>query len=113
MTFALTDTYMKDQFRQRREGLWLCYRIALRALPEGYNIGTMGVGSPRVIPKEKLCQPWLRCLYGCNMVVLLPTNRLFSRFLGVVAAKLRHDAYRLRATCSECQPLEGSRAERR
>ncbi|GBP06535.1 hypothetical protein EVAR_68925_1 [Eumeta japonica] len=37
--------------------------------------------------------------------VLLPTNRLFSRFLGAVAVKLRHDAHlcRLRATCSECQ----------
>ncbi|GBO99403.1 hypothetical protein EVAR_70114_1 [Eumeta japonica] len=104
-----------------REGLWLCYRIALRALPEGYNIGTMRIGSPRVIPKEKLCQPWLRCLFGCNLVVcgevslydliayelgkyeFAGLQRIFtgcclttdcSRNSGrVVAVKLRHDAH--------------------
>ncbi|GBP11565.1 hypothetical protein EVAR_91360_1 [Eumeta japonica] len=31
--------------------------LLFEAQPTGYNNGTMGVGSPRVIPKGKLCQP--------------------------------------------------------
>ncbi|GBP05267.1 hypothetical protein EVAR_72993_1 [Eumeta japonica] len=53
----------------RREGLWLCYRIALRALPEGYNIGTMRVGSSGAVAHQQTV----------------------SRFLGAV--KLMHDAH--------------------
>ncbi|GBP07243.1 hypothetical protein EVAR_71463_1 [Eumeta japonica] len=68
----------------------MCYRIALRALPEGYNIGSTGAAN--------------------DLQVLLPTNRDSWR---VVAVKLRHDAHcRLRATLSECQAsgrLEGRR----
>ncbi|GBP06944.1 Exocyst complex component 3 [Eumeta japonica] len=42
---------------QRRECLWPFFKIALRALHEGYNIGTIGPGRSRVIPKGKNCQP--------------------------------------------------------
>ncbi|GBP04493.1 hypothetical protein EVAR_72265_1 [Eumeta japonica] len=56
----------------------------------------MGVGGPRVIPKEKHCQPWLRWLFGCNMVVYmmkcccLPIDCFRVSW---VAVKLRHDAH--------------------
>ncbi|GBP09345.1 hypothetical protein EVAR_101599_1 [Eumeta japonica] len=33
------------------------------------GLGEPRSGSPGVTTKEKLCHPWLRCLFGCNMVV--------------------------------------------
>ncbi|GBP03995.1 hypothetical protein EVAR_73177_1 [Eumeta japonica] len=71
---------------------------AIGLLFESYPRVIMAVGSPRVIPKEKLFQPWLRCLFGYNMVVcgevLLLTNRLYCEIPGrMIADKLRHDAH--------------------
>ncbi|GBP03402.1 hypothetical protein EVAR_72011_1 [Eumeta japonica] len=56
---------------QRREGLWLCYRIALRALPRQIRV----------------------CWSAKDLQVLLPTNRILEIPGRVVAVKLRHDAH--------------------
>ncbi|GBP17644.1 hypothetical protein EVAR_73667_1 [Eumeta japonica] len=80
-----------------RESPRLCNGFALRALPEGYNIGTMGVGSPRMILRKTLpVEVPVRLQHGGIWCCCLPTD--FSRFLVVVAVKLRHDAH-LSALC--------------
>ncbi|GBP06324.1 hypothetical protein EVAR_102533_1 [Eumeta japonica] len=59
---------------QRREGLWLC---------------------PRVIPKEKLCQPWLvpiRLQHGGSSGAVAYQQTVLE-IPGRVVVKLRHDAH--------------------
>ncbi|GBP01111.1 hypothetical protein EVAR_69285_1 [Eumeta japonica] len=80
----------------REEKTMAVIGFSLRALPR-IIISVQWGWQPRMISR-KLCQPWLRCLFGCNMVVcgevLLPTNRLYCEIPGrVVAGKLRHDAH--------------------
>ncbi|GBP06473.1 hypothetical protein EVAR_101592_1 [Eumeta japonica] len=82
---------------QRREGLWLCYRIALRTLPEGYNSGTMGVGSPRMIPKENSTNRGVvggaySAAWWWYVVLLLPTDCSRDSWW-MVAIMLRYDAH--------------------
>ncbi|GBP03479.1 hypothetical protein EVAR_71923_1 [Eumeta japonica] len=68
----------------------------------------MGLSSPKVIPKEKLCQPWLRS--AKDLQVLLPPTDCSQDSCEGVAVKLRHDAYL--SASSHLFRMPGSKAER-
>ncbi|GBP12745.1 hypothetical protein EVAR_72096_1 [Eumeta japonica] len=75
--------------------LWLCYRIALRALFEGYNIGTMGLvaqGDSKENSANVVEVP-TRLQHGGSSGAVAYQQNILEIPGRVVAVKLRHDAH--------------------